>query len=93
MSFVIKMGVPDMLEFWHDLKNKHKNGISTKDKEILYSKLCKLLKLLADNPMHPSLKTHEIDDLSRRYGFKVWQSYLENIVSKAKRVFWVYGPD
>ncbi len=65
MSFVIKMGVPDMLEFWNDLKNKHKNGISTKDEEILYSKLCKLLKLLADNPMHPSLKSHEIDDLSR----------------------------
>lgn len=82
-----------MLEFWNDLKNKHKNGISTEDEEILYSKLCKLLKLLADNPMHPSLKSHEIDDLSRRYGFKVWQSYLENDVSKARRVFWVYGPD
>ena len=37
MSFAIKMGVPDMLEFWNDLKNKHKNGISTKDEEILYS--------------------------------------------------------
>ena len=43
--------------------------------------------------MHPSLKSYEIDDLSRRYGFKVRQSYLENIVSKARRVFWVYGPD
>ena len=43
--------------------------------------------------MHPSLKSHEIDDLSRRYGFKVWQSYLENNVNKARRVFWVYGPD
>ena len=29
------------------------------------------------------------DDMVLRYG----NLYLENIVSKAKRVFWVYGPD
>ena len=30
---------------------------------------------------------------SRRYGMKVWQSYLENKTSGAMRMYWVYGPD
>ena len=36
---------------------------------------------------------HEISVLSRRYGVKVWQSYLENKNSGARRMYWVYGPD
>lgn len=49
--------------------------------------------MLADNPFYPSLDTHEIGPLSKRYGMKVWQSYLENKTSKAMRMYWVYGPD
>ena len=37
-------------------------------------------------------KSYEIDVLSKRYGMKVWQSYLENKNSDAMRMFWVYGP-
>ena len=33
------------------------------------------------------------DEELRRYGMKVWQSYLENKTSKARRMYWVYGPD
>lgn len=51
------------------------------------------MKLLSQNPRHPGLKTHEIDALSKRYGIRVWQSYLENRKSRAMRMFWVYGPD
>lgn len=36
---------------------------------------------------------YEIEPLSRRYGMKVWQSYLENKTSGAMRMYWVYGPD
>ena len=43
--------------------------------------------------MYPGLKSHEITVLSKRYGMKVWQSYLENKNSDAMRMFWVYGPD
>ena len=39
------------------------------------------------------LQTNEIVPLSKRYGMKVWQSYLENKTSGARRMFWVYGPD
>ena len=45
------------------------------------------------DPFYPSLKSHEIEPLSKRYGIKVWQSYLENKKSGARRMFWVYGPD
>ena len=48
--------------------------------------------LLSLDPMYPSLKSHEITELSRRYGMKVWQSYLENKKSGARRMYWVYGP-
>lgn len=36
---------------------------------------------------------NEIPPLTKRYGMKVWQSYLENRTSDAMRMFWVYGPD
>lgn len=51
------------------------------------------LKKIAENPLYQSLKSHEIDTLSRRYGMKVWESYLENKKSGAMRMFWVYGPE
>ena len=50
------------------------------------------MRLLANNPRHPGLTGHEIDSLSRRYGMKVWESYLENKTSRAGRIFWIYGP-
>lgn len=34
--------------------------------------------LLASDPQHTGLHSHEIEALSRLYGDKVWQSYLEN---------------
>ena len=43
--------------------------------------------------MYPSLRSHEIEDLSRHYGMKVWQSYLENNKSGARRMYWVYEAD
>ena len=49
--------------------------------------------MLESNPRSNSLATHEIDALSIKYGFKVFQSYLENKVPSAGRIFWAYGPD
>lgn len=53
----------------------------------------KCFKKLSLDPYYPSLKTHEITVSSKRYGIKVWQSYLENNRSKARRMYWVYGPN
>ena len=91
--FNIRMGIPEMEAMWYRLQTGHRNGANSKKDEELYVKWGNALKKLASDPLYPSLHTHEIEPLSRRYGMKVWQSYLENKTSKARRMFWVYGPD
>lgn len=87
------MGVPEMLALWNRLYQAKIDGSISKTNANLYKKWSKALKLLSCNPFYPSLNTHEIPDLSRRYGRKVWQSYLENRSSRAMRMYWVYGPE
>ena len=91
--FNIRMGIPEMEALWNKLQAGHRNGKNSKKDEELYMKWGSALKKLSVDPMYPSLHTHEIETLSRRYGMKVWQSYLENKTSKARRMYWVYGPD
>lgn len=93
MGFIIRMGIPEMEELWNCLQNGFREGTINKENAVLYKKWGKALKLLAENPKHPSLKTHDIFQLTERYGERVWQSYLENKTSGAMRMFWVYGPD
>ena len=92
MGYAIRMGIPEMDELWNTLKTKHRDGTIGKKDEDLYKKWGNALKKLSLDPMYPSLKSHEITELSRRYGMKVWQSYLENKTSGARRMYWVYGP-
>lgn len=93
MSYKIRMGVPEMQKRWEDLQQKYRSGAIKKKEEQLYKKWGKTLKLLSENPMHPSLRTHDIEPLTKKYGIKVWQSYLENKNSDAMRMYWVYGPN
>ena len=93
MSFNIKMGVPEILGIWNDLQTKNRNKTISKKEEQLYKKWGKSLKKLSEDPNYPSLNTHEIPQLTKRYKIKVWQSYLENKTSKAMRMYWVYGPN
>lgn len=93
MAYSIHMGIPEMKEVWDTLKKGHKAGKLSKGDEILFSKWGKAMKMLSKNPFYPSLKTHEIEPLSKRYGMKVFQSYLENKTSGARRMYWVYGPE
>lgn len=93
MGFIINMGIPEMLALWTDLQTRHRNGTIKKKDEELYQKWGSTLKKLSADPFYPSLKTHEIPPLSKRYGIRVWQSYLENKRSGARRMYWVYGPD
>lgn len=91
--FTIHMGIPEMDEFWANLTERNHNGTASKDERKLYKKLGKTFTLIVSNPRHPGLETHEIEALSKRYGMKVWQSYVENNTPAAGRVFWVYGPN
>src|ERR1039458_4184903 len=93
MAFNIRMGLPEMAAFWNDLANRKLQGKLDKDEEKFFKKLVKTLGYLGENPRLNSLASHEIDDLSRKSGFKIFQSYLENNTPSAGRIFWAYGPD
>jgi hypothetical protein len=86
------MGVPEMEDLWNDLAGKADRNDLKGDEKKLFKKLVKSFAMLRKNPRHPGLESHDINDLSRRYGFKVWQSYLENRKPAAGRIFWTYGP-
>lgn len=90
--FSIRLGIPEMADLWTDLSGKAKQGSLGKDESALYKKMGKAMNLLANDPRYPGLHSHEIEALTRRYGVKVWQSYLENKTSGAGRIYWIYGP-
>lgn len=91
--FNIRFGIPEMAELWDTLLSGKKAATLSKDDEKLFKLLGKAIQFLASNPKHPGLNSHEIDALSKRYGVKVFQSYLQNKTPSAGRIFWVYGPD
>lgn len=87
------MGEPEMLHLWNDLQQKAEAKTLDAEERELFDKWSKAVELLSGNPRHPSLESHEIDDLSKKYGMKIWQSYLENRKAGACRMFWAYGPN
>lgn len=90
--FTIRMGIPEMEEFWDGLEAKIDSETASKTEITLYKKIGKALVLLANDPRYPGLNSHEISSLTARYGQKVWESYLENKTPAAGRIFWTYGP-
>jgi hypothetical protein len=88
----ILLGVPQMRDLWNDLKQRRKTKRLSADEKELFEKLGKALHFLANDPRHRGLQTHEISSLSRRYGQKVFQSYLGQ-GKHAWRMFWVYDPE
>ena len=53
--FTIRMGIPEMEEFWEELETKADTGIATKDEIKLYKKIGKALVLLAKDPRAKSM--------------------------------------
>lgn len=49
----------------------------------------KTIKLLSENPRHPSLKTHKVNQALGDFGGDVFEAY----VTKKYRLTWEYGPD
>jgi hypothetical protein len=92
MTFRIRMGVPEMEALWEYLSLRFQSNTLDAAEKKYFKKFVKALDLLRNNPRHNSLETHEIAALSKRYGIKVFQSYLENKTPGAGRIFWAYGP-
>jgi hypothetical protein len=62
--------------------------------EGLFKQVHKTVQLLASNPKHPGLETHEFHSLAHPYDNKqkVLVAYAQNRTPGAYRVFWCYGP-
>jgi hypothetical protein len=78
------------------LQNRQKNKKTKATKaEGLFKQIDKCVKLLLQDPRHPSLHTHEYDSIPNPYDAnkKVLEAYAQNQTPGAYRVFWCYGPD
>lgn len=53
----------------------------------------KTLGYLETNLRAKSLQTHEFKSLTRRYGRKIFEAYVQQDTPGAYRVFWHYGDD
>lgn len=49
----------------------------------------KTIKFLAQDPKHPSLNTHKVDNAVGDFGGPIFEAY----VTKKYRLTWEYGPD
>ena len=57
-----------------------------------YKAVKKAIGLLAADPRHNSLQTHEYTSLKGPNGEKVFEAYAQQKTPSAYRVFWFYGP-
>jgi len=93
MPFKIRLGIAEVEAFWNEMNQKFDSNELNANEKIFFRKFVKALRLLSDNPRHNSLNSHEIPPLTQKYAIKIWQSYLENNVPSAGRIFWTYGPN
>ena len=49
----------------------------------------KTFRLLSENPRHPALKTHKVQNAIGDFGGDIFEAY----VTKKYRLTWEYGPD
>jgi hypothetical protein len=91
MAFEIVLGLPEVRDFWVLLEKKKQMSTITPPEETIRKKWGNTMAHLSLDPFYPGLHSHEISELTQRYGIKVFQSYLENHNSSAFRMYWVYG--
>lgn len=56
-----------------------------------FKAVSKALKLLQENPRHPSLQTHEFSSFEGPDGEKVFEAYAQQNTPAAYRIFFFYG--
>lgn len=64
----------------------------SKDKKAIFKAVCKTLGFMETNLKHPSLNTHEYNEMLGPNGEKIFESYVQNNTPGAYRIFWHYGP-
>ncbi len=84
---------PFTLQFTREAESVLQDLRSRKQYAAKFAKVKKALRLLADNPKHPGLRSHAYKSVPGPGGATLWDSYVENNTPGAWRIFWCYGPD
>lgn len=63
-----------------------------KQHAVRLKKVRKALGQLQLDPRYPALNSHKYSSLKGSNGEEVWDSYVENNVPSAWRIYWHYGP-
>ena len=80
------------LEWTDEAKATYINLKRNASQKKRYKAVKKTIELLAENPRHKSLQTHQFFSLKGPKGEKVFEAYAEQKTPAAYRVFWFYGP-
>ncbi|MFO7772728.1 MAG: hypothetical protein R6V59_02110 [Dehalococcoidia bacterium] len=80
------------LEWTDEAKATYIDLRSDASRKKRYKAVKKTIELLARNPRHKSLQTHQYFSLKGPHGEKVFEAYAEQKTPAAYRVFWFYGP-
>lgn len=80
------------LEWTDEAKATYIRLKSNASQKKRYKAVKKTIRLLAENPRHSSLQTHQFFSLKGPNGEKVFEAYAEQKTPAAYRVFWFYGP-
>lgn len=80
------------LEWTDEAKATYIRLMSNASQKKRYKAVKKTIRLLAENPRHQSLQTHQFFSLQGPNGEKVFEAYAEQKTPAAYRVFWFYGP-
>ena len=81
------------LRFTATAEKQYTNLKSIPSNKGVFKQVQKTLGYLETNLRHPSLQTHEYYSLTRLYGEKVFEAYIQQDSPEAYRVFFHYGPD
>jgi hypothetical protein len=79
------------LEWTDSVKETYASLKNDTSKRKQYKAVKKTIKLLASDPRHPSLQTHEFTSLKGPKGEKVFEAYAEQDTPGAYRILWYYG--
>ena len=79
------------LEWTDEAKRAYNLLKGNQSQKKRYKAVKKTIKILALDPRHNSLQTHEYLSLRGPNGEKVFEAYAEQRTPAAYRVFWYYG--
>jgi hypothetical protein len=84
--------LPFELQYTLEAKQQYDALSKAKDLVAQFRAVRKALRLLQDNPAHPSLNTHKYDSLVGPENAEVFEAYAQNKTPGAYRIFWCYYP-